>query len=85
MFLYQKKIPVNYNKGVFLGYEYDSLDRINNDSSIQNILNTIEKIDTEIRERITKQVQASSRSLMRDIVFSIAPIVVLVALQRFIG
>ncbi len=45
----------------------------------------IEKIDTEIRERITKQVQASSRSLMRDIVFSIAPIVVLVALQRFIG
>jgi hypothetical protein len=47
MFLYQKKIPVNYNKGVFLGYEYDSLDRINNDSSIQNILNTIEKIDTE--------------------------------------
>ncbi|MBT3600541.1 MAG: hypothetical protein HOF57_00075 [Euryarchaeota archaeon] len=45
----------------------------------------IEKIDTEIRERITKQVQASSRSLMRDIIFSIAPIVVLVALQRFIG
>ena len=45
----------------------------------------IEKFDTEIRERITKQVQASSRSLMRDIVFSIAPIVVLVALQRFIG
>jgi hypothetical protein len=45
----------------------------------------IEKIDTEIRERITKQVQASSRSLMRDIIFSIAPIAVLVALQRFIG
>jgi len=45
----------------------------------------IEKIDTEIRERITKQVQASSRSLMRDIIFSIAPIVVLVTLQRFIG
>jgi hypothetical protein len=45
----------------------------------------IEKIDTEIRERITKQVQASSRSLMRDIVFSLAPIFVLIGLQRFIG
>ena len=45
----------------------------------------IEKIDTEIRERITKQVQASSRSLMRDIIFSIVPIIVLIGLQRFIG
>ena len=31
----------------------------------------IEKIDNQIRERITKQVQASSKSLMRDIVFSL--------------
>ena len=45
----------------------------------------IEKIDNQIRERITKQVQASSRSLMRDIVFSLAPIFVLIGLQRFIG
>jgi len=45
----------------------------------------IEKIDTEIRERITKQVQASSRSLMRDIIFSILPIIILIGLQRFIG
>ena len=45
----------------------------------------IEKIDTEIRERITKQVQASSRSLMRDVIFSIVPIIVLIGLQRFIG
>ena len=45
----------------------------------------IDRIDNEIRERITKQVQASSRSLMRDIIFSIAPIIVLIGLQRFIG
>jgi|TARA_B000000475_G_scaffold249146_1_gene224599 hypothetical protein len=45
----------------------------------------IEKIDNQIRERITKQVQASSKSLMRDIVFSLIPIFVLIGLQRFIG
>lgn len=45
----------------------------------------IDRIDNEIRERINKQVQASSRSLMRDIIFSIAPIIVLIGLQRFIG
>ena len=45
----------------------------------------IEKIDTEIRERITTQVQISSKSLFRDVVFSIAPIVVLILLQNFIG
>ena len=45
----------------------------------------IEKIDTEIRERITTQVQTSSKSLFRDVIFSIAPIVVLILLQNFIG
>ena len=45
----------------------------------------IEKIDNQIKDRITKQVQASSRSLIRDIFFSIAPIIVLIGLQRFIG
>ena len=47
MFLYQKKIPVNYENGIFSGYEYDSLEKIINDASIQNILNTIEKIDSK--------------------------------------
>ena len=45
----------------------------------------IEKIDTEIRERITTQVQTSSKSLFRDVIFSIAPIVVLILLQNYIG
>ena len=44
----------------------------------------IEKIDTEIRERITTQVQTSSKSLFRDVIFSIAPLIILLGLQRFI-
>ena len=45
----------------------------------------IEKIDNEIRDRITTQVQLSSKSLIRDVIFSIAPIAVLIFLQNFIG
>ena len=45
----------------------------------------IERIDNEIRERITTQVQTSSRSLFRDVIFSIAPIVVLMFLQDIIS
>ena len=44
----------------------------------------IQKIDTEIRDRITTQVQLSSKSLMRDVIFSIAPLIILLGLQRFI-
>ena len=47
MFLYQKKVPVLYESGIFSGYEYNSLDEILNDVTIQNILNTIEKIDSK--------------------------------------
>ena len=45
----------------------------------------IEKIDNEIRDRITNQVQTSSKSLFRDVIFSIAPLIILLGLQRFIG
>ena len=45
----------------------------------------IEKIDNEIRDRITTQVQTSSKSLFRDVIFSIAPLIILLGLQRFIG
>ena len=45
----------------------------------------IEKIDNEIRQRITNQVQLSSKSLFRDVIFSIAPLIILLGLQRFIG
>jgi CDP-glycerol glycerophosphotransferase (TagB/SpsB family) len=45
MFLYQKKTPVNYENGIFVGYEYNSLDEIMNDSTMQNIINTIENTD----------------------------------------
>ncbi len=45
----------------------------------------IEKIDNEIRDRITTQVQLSSKSLIRDVIFSVAPIAVLIFLQNFIG
>ena len=44
----------------------------------------IQKIDTEIRDRITTQVQLSSKSLLRDVIFSIAPLIILLGLQRFI-
>ena len=44
----------------------------------------IQKIDTEIRDRITTQVQLSSKSLLRDVIFSIAPLIILLGLQKFI-
>jgi hypothetical protein len=44
----------------------------------------IQKIDSEIRDRITTQVQLSSKSLLRDVIFSIAPLIILLGLQRFI-
>jgi hypothetical protein len=44
----------------------------------------IQKIDSEIRDRITTQVQLSSKSLLRDVIFSIAPLIILLGLQKFI-
>tara|TARA_Y100000996_G_scaffold345533_1_gene283479 strand:- start:154 stop:639 length:486 start_codon:yes stop_codon:yes gene_type:complete len=44
----------------------------------------MEKLDREIQDRVTKRAQASARSLVQNILFSIAPIIVLVGLDRLI-
>ena len=42
------------------------------------------KLDENIQSRITARAKASTRSLVRDTLFSIAPLVVLVGLQRLV-
>ena len=42
------------------------------------------KLDEDIRSRITARARASTRSLFRDTLFSIAPLVVLAGLQRLV-
>ena len=44
----------------------------------------MEKFDREIQDRVTRRAQASARSLVQNILFSIAPIIVLVGLDRLI-
>jgi len=44
----------------------------------------MERLDREIQDRVTKRVQASAKSLFQNIIFSIAPIVVLIGLDRLI-
>ena len=42
------------------------------------------KLDEDIQSRITARARASTRSLVRDTLFSIAPLVVLAGLQRLV-
>jgi len=42
------------------------------------------KLDDDIQSRITARARASTRSLFRDTLFSIAPLVVLAGLQRLV-
>ena len=44
----------------------------------------IEKLDREIQDRVTERVQASAKSLFHNIIFSIAPIAVLIGLDQLI-
>ena len=44
----------------------------------------IDKFDEDIQRRITERVKASSRSLLNNAVFSIAPLIVLAGLQRLV-
>ena len=44
----------------------------------------IDKFDEDIQRRITERVKASSRSLLNNVVFSIAPLLVLAGLQRLV-
>ena len=44
----------------------------------------MEKLDREIQDRVTRRVQASAKSLFQNVIFSIAPIVVLIGLDRLI-
>lgn len=44
----------------------------------------MEKFDQEIQDRVTKRAQASARSLFQNILFSIAPIIVLIGLDQLI-
>ena len=44
----------------------------------------MEKLDKEIQDRVTRRVQASAKSLFQNVIFSIAPIVVLIGLDRLI-
>nr|ANV79209.1 hypothetical protein [uncultured Candidatus Thalassoarchaea sp.] len=44
----------------------------------------VEKIDTDIQERVTERARASTRSLLRTTLFSIFPLLVLVGLQKLI-
>ena len=42
------------------------------------------KLDEDIQLKITTRVKASTRSLLRDTIFSIAPLVVLAGLQSLV-
>ena len=42
----------------------------------------MERLDREIQDRVTQRVQASAKSLLQNVIFSIAPIVVLIGLDR---
>ena len=44
----------------------------------------MERLDREIQDRVTQRVQASAKSLLQNVIFSIAPIVVLIGLDRLI-
>ena len=44
----------------------------------------MERLDREIQDRVTQRVQASAKSLFQNVIFSIAPIVVLIGLDRLI-
>ena len=44
----------------------------------------MERLDREIQDRVTQRVQASANSLLQNVIFSIAPIVVLIGLGRLI-
>lgn len=44
----------------------------------------MDKFDENIQNKITERVRASSRSLLNNVVFSIAPLLVLVGLQRLV-
>ena len=42
------------------------------------------KLDEDIQSRITARAKASTRSLLRDTIFSIAPLAVLAGLQSLV-
>ena len=44
----------------------------------------MEKLDRQIQDKVTKRVQASAKSLFQNIIFSIAPIAVLIGLDQLI-
>ena len=44
----------------------------------------MERLDREIQDRVTQRVQASAKSLFQNVIFSIAPIVVLIGLDSLI-
>ena len=44
----------------------------------------MDKFDENIQNKISERVRASSRSLLNNVVFSIAPLLVLVGLQRLV-
>tara|TARA_B100001094_G_C18113289_1_gene762492 strand:- start:342 stop:1151 length:810 start_codon:yes stop_codon:yes gene_type:complete len=69
---------------------YDVLDR--GADALEEILGRVkepataamERLDREIQDRITQRVQASAKSLFKNVLFSIAPIAVLIGLDRLI-
>ena len=45
MFLYQKKTPIKYKEGQFIGYGKSSLLELGDDETMRVIINTIEYLD----------------------------------------
>ena len=61
----------------------DALDSVL-DQVKDKAVDAVEKIDTDIQERVTERARASTRSLLRTTLFSIFPLLVLVGLQKLI-